>query len=36
MPVRQVALDGFGAAYISEELVKVGIAEGRLLPVLSD
>jgi DNA-binding transcriptional LysR family regulator len=32
----QAALDGFGVAYLAEELVKADIADGRLLPVLSD
>jgi DNA-binding transcriptional LysR family regulator len=36
MQLRQAALDGFGVAYISEELVKADIAAGQLVPVLSD
>jgi len=36
MQLRQGALDGFGVAYISEELVKADIAAGQLVPVLSD
>jgi DNA-binding transcriptional LysR family regulator len=32
----QAALDGFGVTYLGEELVKADIADGRLLPVLSD
>jgi len=36
MQLRQAALDGFGVAYISEELLKADIAAGQLVPVLSD
>jgi DNA-binding transcriptional LysR family regulator len=36
MQLRQAALEGFGVAYISEELVKADIAAGQLVPVLSD
>jgi DNA-binding transcriptional LysR family regulator len=36
MQIRQAALDGFGVAYMAEDMVKADIAEGRLVQVLSD
>ena len=34
--IRQAALDGFGVAYLAEDLVRTDIAEGRLVTLLAD